>query len=140
VVEPELRRSPPPGALVFMTSNAAVIVGAKGEGGQVAEGMRADLITVQGNPLEKLHVLVDKRNTTTVIKTGAVVDFGKVDEEIRQATPSARSPTPHLREAPRRGRPRRQNGPPLRQGGGPGPIGLDDRRRLDPRMVADACA
>jgi hypothetical protein len=35
-----------------MTSNAAVIAGAKGEGGQVAEGMRADLITVQGNPLE----------------------------------------------------------------------------------------
>ena len=123
-----------------MTSNAAVIVGAKGEGGQVAEGMRADLITVQGNPLENLHVLVDKRNTTTVIKSGAVVDFGEVDNEIRQATPSGRSPTPHLREGLRRRRPRRRGGPPPRQGGGPGPIELDGRRRPDPRMVADACA
>jgi imidazolonepropionase-like amidohydrolase len=74
-------------ALAAMTSSAAVTVGADGEMGRVAEGMRADLITVQGNPLENLHVLVDKRNITTVIKSGAVVDFGKVDDEIRQAHP-----------------------------------------------------
>jgi hypothetical protein len=122
-----------------MTSNADVIVGAKGEGGQVAEGMRADLITVQGNPLENLHVLVDKRNTTTVIKSGALVDFGKVDDEIRQATPSGRSPTPHLREGLRRGPPATgRSASPTRTRART--IELDGRRRLDPRMVADTCA
>lgn len=52
------------------TSNAAKICGKENEIGSVEKGKNADLIIVEGNPLEKLSVL---RNIRKVIKGGDVV-------------------------------------------------------------------
>ncbi len=73
-------------ALQSMTGRAAVTVGAEGRVGQIAEGMRADIIVVNGDPLANIRLLVDKQNIETVIKAGTVVDFGdEEDLERRQA-------------------------------------------------------
>jgi len=66
-------------AIRSMTSSAAVTVGAPGRAGELAEGMRADLIVVDGDPLSDIAVLQDKSKITTVVKAGEVVEF---DEEV----------------------------------------------------------
>lgn len=74
-------------ALQSMTRLAARTVNGEGHVGEIAEGMRADLIIVNGDPLADLGVLVDKRNVETVIKDGVVIAFDKEDIVTRRAHP-----------------------------------------------------
>lgn len=56
------------------TVNAAKLLRLEGEVGVVAPGAHADLLVVDGNPLEDLEVLVDhRRHHRFVIKGGAVI-------------------------------------------------------------------
>lgn len=62
-------------AIRSMTSEAAVTVGGQGRVGEVAEGMRADLLIVDGDPLADISILQDKSRIATVVKAGEVVAF-----------------------------------------------------------------
>jgi imidazolonepropionase-like amidohydrolase len=61
------------------TSNGALMLGLDGEIGQVAEGMIADLIIVNGDPVADITVLQRREAIETVIQDGRVVQF---DEEM----------------------------------------------------------
>jgi len=75
-------------AIRSMTSLAARTVNGEGKVGEVAEGMRADLLVVNGNPLRDVSVLVDKRNIEVVVKEGGVVEFDDEKEaEVRYSHP-----------------------------------------------------
>jgi imidazolonepropionase-like amidohydrolase len=74
-------------AIRSMTSGAAVTVGMEGRLGEVAEGMVADLLVVNGDPLADLSVLVDRRNIQTVIQGGRVVEFEERDFAERHPHP-----------------------------------------------------
>jgi imidazolonepropionase-like amidohydrolase len=62
-------------AIVAGTANGAKMMNLEGKLGKLLPGWLADVIIVNGNPLENLHVLVDKRNVETVIKDGVVQEF-----------------------------------------------------------------
>jgi hypothetical protein len=62
-------------ALASMTRLAAKTVGGEGRAGEIAEGMQADVLIVNGDPLKNIRILVDKRNIETVIQAGQVVEF-----------------------------------------------------------------
>ena len=72
-------------ALASMTSNAAKTVGGEGRVGEIAEGMQADVLIVNGDPIKNIRVLVDKRNIETVIKAGRVAEFDEEELAIRRA-------------------------------------------------------
>ena len=74
-------------AIRSMTSLAAKTVNREGKVGEVAEGMQADLLVVNGDPLKDVSLLVDKRNIQVVIKEGAVVEFDEKQAEVRHAHP-----------------------------------------------------
>jgi imidazolonepropionase-like amidohydrolase len=75
-------------AIRSMTSLAAKTVNGEGKVGEVAEGMRADLLVVNGNPLRDVSVLVDKRNIEVVVKEGGIVEFDDEKEaEVRYSHP-----------------------------------------------------
>ncbi len=57
----------------WATSNAARLLGHEGELGRVAEGCLADLVVVEGNPLEDIACLEDRDNVLLVLKDGEVV-------------------------------------------------------------------
>lgn len=60
--------------LVQATSAAAEIIGARGELGVVAKGARADLLLVNGNPLNDIALLLeDGANISLIIKGGEVI-------------------------------------------------------------------
>ena len=61
------------------TSNGALMLGLDGEIGQVTEGMIADLIIVNGDPVADITVLQRREAIETVISGGRVVQF---DEEM----------------------------------------------------------
>jgi imidazolonepropionase-like amidohydrolase len=62
-------------ALLAGTVNAAPTVGLAGRVGEVAPGMLADVIVVDGDPLADIGVLVDRRRITNVIQGGQEVDL-----------------------------------------------------------------
>ena len=62
----------PVDALVSTTSRAAELMGCKDMMGQIKPGFWADLILVDGNPLEDIKVLKDKTNIKLVIKAGKI--------------------------------------------------------------------
>jgi imidazolonepropionase-like amidohydrolase len=66
-------------AIQSATRNAAVTLNLEGRVGTLEPGMLADIIVVDGDPLQDIRVLQDKRNILTVIKDGAPVAF---DEEL----------------------------------------------------------
>jgi imidazolonepropionase-like amidohydrolase len=57
------------------TKNNALVLGLEGEVGEVAPGMLADLLVVDGDPARDIRVLQEKRNLAAIIKDGAVVEF-----------------------------------------------------------------
>ena len=64
----------PQQVLASATTVAAEVLGRSGTLGVVAEGAMADLLVVDGNPLETLQVLADpKRHLRLVVKGGAIV-------------------------------------------------------------------
>ena len=73
------------------TINGAELMGRGHELGTVEAGKLADLLVVDGNPLEKIDVLTDKANLLAIIKGG---EFFK-DELSRIDTP-ARRPEPAM--------------------------------------------
>lgn len=58
-------------AISTATLAPARVMGLEGELGSIAPGMRADLILVEGNPLEDIHAL---RNLRWVIRDGVVLE------------------------------------------------------------------
>ena len=70
-------------ALVAGTANGAMAMNLDGQVGQLVEGFLADVIVVDGNPLETMRVLYDKRNIRTVIKDGEIQSFPDDLDTIR---------------------------------------------------------
>jgi imidazolonepropionase-like amidohydrolase len=68
-------------ALCAGTSNGAVTLGLENRVGRIAQGMIADILIVDGNPLSDMSVLGDRKRIEYVIKDGIVVEF---DEELLQ--------------------------------------------------------
>jgi imidazolonepropionase-like amidohydrolase len=60
-------------ALVAATANAARALGWDSWLGTLEPGKAADLLVVDGNPLDNLRVLADKRNIKLVFKEGQIV-------------------------------------------------------------------
>jgi imidazolonepropionase-like amidohydrolase len=69
------------------TKDAAVTTNIAGQVGEVAEGMYADLIVVNGDPSKNIRVLVDKRNVEVVIKGGSIIDFDEKELDARWSHP-----------------------------------------------------
>lgn len=59
----------PMDAIVFSTSHGADLIGLEDEG-RVFEGAMADLLIVQGNPLEDIHAISESANHSMVLKRG----------------------------------------------------------------------
>jgi imidazolonepropionase-like amidohydrolase len=70
-------------AVIAGTANGAAMVGLEGQVGQLRPGYLADIIVVNGDPLQDLHVLVDKRNVEIVIKDGEVQKFPQGLDMVR---------------------------------------------------------
>ncbi|QOH59420.1 amidohydrolase family protein [Rhodococcus rhodochrous] len=66
-------------AVQAATTNAAVTLNLDGQLGTLEGGMIADIIVVDGDPLQNIRVLQDKRNILAVIQDGAPVSF---DEQM----------------------------------------------------------
>jgi len=62
----------PMDAITISTSNAAALMRLEGEG-VVKEGATADLLVVEGNPLESIAAVAERRNHRFVLKRGRVV-------------------------------------------------------------------
>lgn len=62
-------------ALMAGTANGAMAMNLDGQVGQIVEGFLADVIVVDGNPLDNMRVLYDKRNVHVVIKDGEIQSF-----------------------------------------------------------------
>jgi imidazolonepropionase-like amidohydrolase len=73
------------------TSNGALMLGLDGEIGVVAEGMIADLIIVDGDPVADITVLQRRECIQTVIQDGRVVEFN--EEMIARSWPHDRGIT-----------------------------------------------
>ncbi len=65
------------------TRNGAKMVNMEGMIGQLTPGAFADVIVVNGDPLQNIRVLQDKRNIETVIKGGSVVHFDQNELDTR---------------------------------------------------------
>jgi imidazolonepropionase-like amidohydrolase len=73
------------------TQNGALMLGLEGEIGTVTEGNIADLILVNGDPVQNIRVLQDKRNIVTVIQGGKVVKFD--EDALARRWPHERAQT-----------------------------------------------
>lgn len=62
-------------SLIAGTANGAKSMKLEGQVGQLVEGYLADVIVVDGNPLESMRALYDKRNIKVVIKDGEIQSF-----------------------------------------------------------------
>ena len=69
----------PADVLRIATRDAAAVMGAAGEAGEIAPGLRADLILVDGRPDERMS---DIRQVSWVMKSGGVYDPAKIYDEI----------------------------------------------------------
>ncbi|SFL25202.1 amidohydrolase family protein [Geodermatophilus ruber] len=78
-------------AIQAATCNAAVTLNLEGRVGTLEPGMLADIIVVDGDPLQDIRVLQDKRNILTVIKDGAPVSFD--EEALARRWPHERGQT-----------------------------------------------
>ncbi|MFB6240428.1 MAG: amidohydrolase family protein, partial [Gemmatimonadota bacterium] len=67
-------------AIQVMTWNGARVLGLGDELGTVEEGKRADLVLIDGNPLESHG---DIRNVTTVFKDGVGYDSAELIDAVR---------------------------------------------------------
>lgn len=67
-------------AIKVMTHNGARVLGVDDELGTVEQGKRADLVLIDGNPIENTS---DIRNVTTVFKDGVGYDSGGLIETVR---------------------------------------------------------
>ena len=63
-------------ALIAGTGTAARVLGWEAKLGTVEEGKLADLVVVEGNPLDDIAILTRARNITTVMQGGVVVKAG----------------------------------------------------------------
>ncbi len=63
----------PAEALMSATRLAAEAAGLEGKAGVIAKGYLADVIAVDGNPLDDVSVLLDPKRVTIVIKEGQVI-------------------------------------------------------------------
>lgn len=70
------------------TKNNALVLGLEGDVGEVAPGMLADLLVVDGDPARDIRVLQDKGNLHTIIKDGLIVEF---DDRSQVARPFDRA-------------------------------------------------
>ena len=66
-------RLSPAQAIVAATSTAARVCGLADEIGSVEVGKRADLLVVDGDPLEDIGILADRRRIRLVLKDGIPV-------------------------------------------------------------------
>jgi len=78
--------------LRWATRNGAELMSKKGELGDVKTGMIADLLIVDGNPLDDIRILQDKANLHAILKDG------KFEKNLLGAT-SATQPAERQREA-----------------------------------------
>jgi imidazolonepropionase-like amidohydrolase len=62
----------PSEAMVCATRYGGEIMGMKDELGQVKEGFIADLLLVNGDPLQDLAMMVDENNLLVIMKDGAL--------------------------------------------------------------------
>jgi imidazolonepropionase-like amidohydrolase len=60
-------------AIQSATSTAAEVLGVEESTGSVQEGKLADIIVVDGNPLDDITILEDERNIRVVIKEGEII-------------------------------------------------------------------
>ena len=60
-------------ALASTTSKAAQAIGLGGVTGALEKGMQADLLVLNGNPLQDISVLADKKRIKMVIKQGKIL-------------------------------------------------------------------
>ena len=63
-------------SLVSATKTNAELFGMEGQIGTVEEGKLADLLVVEGNPLEDIAVLQDEKNLKIIMKHGRIVKNG----------------------------------------------------------------
>jgi imidazolonepropionase-like amidohydrolase len=73
------------------TSHGAPMLGLDGQIGVVAEGMIADLIVVDGDPVADITVLQKRERIQTVIQNGTVVEFD--EQQIARSWPHERGIT-----------------------------------------------
>ena len=73
------------------TSHGALMLGLDGQIGVIAEGMIADLIIVDGDPVADITVLQRRECIQTVISDGAIVEFD--EEQIARSWPHDRGIT-----------------------------------------------
>lgn len=59
-------------ALVCATRNGGLVMREQGDLGTLEEGMLADMLLVDGNPLEDVTILTDKQRLAMVMKDGAI--------------------------------------------------------------------
>lgn len=78
-------------AIAAGTRNGARMLDLEGEVGVVAEGMLADLIVVDGDPVKDIRVLQDRQRITTVVKGGRRIVFD--EEAVRRRWPHDRGQT-----------------------------------------------
>lgn len=62
----------PAEALVCATRNGGLAMRSQGDLGTLGPGMLADMVLVDGNPLEDLSILTDRENLAMVMKDGAI--------------------------------------------------------------------
>ena len=67
-------------SLVSATSTNAELFGMQDLIGTVEEGKLADLLVVDGNPLDDMSVLQEQKNLKIIMKGGRIVKNGLVDE------------------------------------------------------------
>jgi len=60
-------------ALIAATRNAAIAAGLEGRAGVIDKGYLADLIVVDGNPLDDVKVLRDQSKIVLVLREGTVL-------------------------------------------------------------------
>jgi len=81
-------------ALVAGTKNGARMLNLEGEVGELVPGAYADVLVVNGNPLEDIRILQDRRNIAVVVKDGRSVDLD--DRELETRWPHDRAQTVSL--------------------------------------------
>ncbi|MGH2966673.1 MAG: amidohydrolase family protein [Solirubrobacterales bacterium] len=72
------------------TQSVAEMVGLEGQVGTIAPGMLADIIVVDGDPVEDITVLQRRERIVTVMKDGRVIDFGDDERTLHPYEPDQR--------------------------------------------------
>lgn len=69
-------------SIVCATKNASKSIKMEGKVGTIEKGMLADILVVDGNPLDDITVLGDKSKLSHIILNGNEVDQNKPTKEI----------------------------------------------------------